>query len=321
MVPPSSRQGQRRRRGSSRRGLYERPRRPRPDYRAAVYWLDRAASKGDSYAQLNLGALYADGKGVPRDMQRARSLFVKATLSSDQRVAHKANENLSAMLHGSPPARDRDDQTAAVVGVALVGLALLAVFSGSGESVGRRHVDEHRAMLRRLPFDVAGTADTEHAADAPTRAWAHDREHRQNSDGRHHENAGRCREITVAAGLSLELIEQRCRVHDLRGHTEAVPQVRNDRPERRHSRSSVIGRDCRQRTSADGRVKLDVRFPAVSSPDPLSSVDPLLSFVRWPRMTVMQRRAAVRQEDQPLTHRPRTCPPQKCRPTQRCVPR
>jgi TPR repeat protein len=107
-----------------------------PDYRAAVYWLERAASKGDGYAQLNLGSLYADGKGVPRDWQRARSLFVKATLSPDPRVAHKANENLSAMLHGSPPARDRDDTTAAVVGVALVGLALLWAFSGSGESSG-----------------------------------------------------------------------------------------------------------------------------------------------------------------------------------------
>jgi TPR repeat protein len=101
-----------------------------PDYRAAVYWLERAASKGDGYAQLNLGSLYADGKGVPRDMQRARSLFVKATLSHDPRVVRKANENLSALLHQSPPGRDRDDNTAAVVGAALVGLALLAIFSG-----------------------------------------------------------------------------------------------------------------------------------------------------------------------------------------------
>ncbi len=107
-----------------------------PDYRAAVYWLERAASKDDGFAQLNLGSLYADGRGVPRDMQRAQSLFVKATLSRDSRVAHKANENLSAMLHHGPPARDRDDTTAAVVGTALVGLALLWAFSGSGKSSG-----------------------------------------------------------------------------------------------------------------------------------------------------------------------------------------
>jgi hypothetical protein len=106
-----------------------------PDYRAAVYWLERAASKGDGFAQLNLGSLYADGNGVPRDMQRARSLFVQATLSPEPRVGRKANENLSAMLHQSAPARDHDDLNA-VVGVALVGLALLAIFSGSGESSG-----------------------------------------------------------------------------------------------------------------------------------------------------------------------------------------
>jgi hypothetical protein len=53
-------------------------------------------------------------------------------------------------------------------------------------------------MLRR--FSV-GKADPEHAADAPTRSWAHDREHRQNPDGRPYENAGRRREITVAGGL------------------------------------------------------------------------------------------------------------------------
>jgi hypothetical protein len=69
-------------------------------------------------------------------MQRARSLFVQATLSPDPRVKRKANENLSAMLHQSPPARDRDDTTAAVVGVALVGLALLWAFSGSSDSSG-----------------------------------------------------------------------------------------------------------------------------------------------------------------------------------------
>jgi len=93
-------------------------------------------SKGDGYARLNLGSLCADGTGVPRDWQRARSLFVKATLSPDPRVARKANENLSAMPHQSPPARDRDDTTAAVVGTALVGLALLAIFSGSDEAGG-----------------------------------------------------------------------------------------------------------------------------------------------------------------------------------------
>ena len=107
-----------------------------PDYGAAVYWFERAASKGDGFAQVNLGLLYSNGRGVPRDMQRAQSLFVKATLSREPQVVRMARENLAGMLHHGPPARDRDDTTAAVVGVALVGLALLAIFGGSGESSG-----------------------------------------------------------------------------------------------------------------------------------------------------------------------------------------
>src|SRR5450631_3312571 len=92
------------------------------DYRAAAYWLERAASKGDGFAQVNLGLMYSNGWGMPRDMQRAQSLFVKATLSPSPQVVRVARENLAGMLHHSAPARDRDDTTAAVVGVALVGL-------------------------------------------------------------------------------------------------------------------------------------------------------------------------------------------------------
>jgi TPR repeat protein len=107
-----------------------------PDYGAAAHWFERAASKDDGVAQVKLGLFYSNGWGVPRDMQRAQSLFVKATLSPEPQVARAARENLSGMLHHGPAARDRDDTTAAVVGVALVGLALLAIFGGSGESSG-----------------------------------------------------------------------------------------------------------------------------------------------------------------------------------------
>jgi TPR repeat protein len=107
-----------------------------PDYRTAAEWFERAASKGDGVAQINLGLLYLNGWGVERDMRRAQSLFVKATLSPEPQVMRAANENLSAMLHHGPPARDRDDTTAAVVGGALVALALLAIFSRSSESSG-----------------------------------------------------------------------------------------------------------------------------------------------------------------------------------------
>jgi TPR repeat protein len=139
-----------------------------PDYRAAVYWLERAAARGDGFALLNLGSLYADGKGVPQDMQRARSLFVKATLSPDPRVKRKANENLSVMLHRAPPGRDHDDPTAAVVGAALVGLALLAIFSGSGESSGGSGTVGGVSTPTGAPFG-GGSSSTSTASTSPTR--------------------------------------------------------------------------------------------------------------------------------------------------------
>jgi hypothetical protein len=79
--------------------------------------------------------MYSNGWGVPRDMQRAQSLFVKATLSHEPQVASAARENLRACCT-TGRLRDRDDTTTAVVGVALVGLALLWAFSGSDESSG-----------------------------------------------------------------------------------------------------------------------------------------------------------------------------------------
>jgi len=139
-------------------------------------------SKGDGYARLNLGSLCADGKGVPRDWQRARSLFVKATLSPDPRVARKANENLSAMPHQSAPARDRDDTTAAVVGTALVGLALLAIFSGSDEA-GGSGAGGGTSTSTGAPFG-GGSSPQDDIADATGPAQAHGREHRQESHGR-----------------------------------------------------------------------------------------------------------------------------------------
>src|SRR6185312_4542687 len=86
------------------------------------------------FAQVNLGLMYSNGWGVPRDMQRAQSLFVKATLSHEPKVVQAARENLAAMLHQQRPGRASDNTTAAVVGTALVGLALLAIFSGSDDS-------------------------------------------------------------------------------------------------------------------------------------------------------------------------------------------
>jgi TPR repeat protein len=101
----------------------------RPDYRAAAYWFERAANKGNAAAQINLGVLYSNGWGVPRDPQRARALFVQASHSPDPRYARAARENLGQSSGGRGSA-----DAGAVVGAALVGLVLLSVLGGGGGS-------------------------------------------------------------------------------------------------------------------------------------------------------------------------------------------
>lgn len=45
------------------------------DFKTAAEILKHLASQGDSSAQINLGILYLDGKGVPKDEAEAASLF------------------------------------------------------------------------------------------------------------------------------------------------------------------------------------------------------------------------------------------------------
>ena len=48
------------------------------DAEKAADWFHDAASGGDARAQYNLGNLYADGQGVPRDLPRAAHWYAKA---------------------------------------------------------------------------------------------------------------------------------------------------------------------------------------------------------------------------------------------------
>jgi TPR repeat protein len=48
------------------------------DYRAALRYLEPLADKGDPRAQSILGAMYAEGRGVRRDIDKARSLLEQA---------------------------------------------------------------------------------------------------------------------------------------------------------------------------------------------------------------------------------------------------
>ena len=195
-------QGSVERRGSSRRGLYERRRRARPR-------LPRGRCTGSS-------ARRARATG-PR-----RSISAPSTRTAGGAARHAARP--VALREGDPKPRPRvvaqgarkprghvaplaacarprrhdrgggrrgAGRARAAVGLQRIGRVVGRI------GIRRRHVDDHRRcpVRRRLAFDVTGTADTGHGADAPTRSWAHDREHRQNSHGRHNEHAARHREI------------------------------------------------------------------------------------------------------------------------------
>lgn len=48
------------------------------NYKQAVYWYSRAARQGDASAQFNLGMMYDKGEGVARDDQQAAHWYAKA---------------------------------------------------------------------------------------------------------------------------------------------------------------------------------------------------------------------------------------------------
>lgn len=50
----------------------------RPDYDDAVKWFRKAAEKGTSWGQFNLGVRYGRGPGVPQDYAEAMQWFLKA---------------------------------------------------------------------------------------------------------------------------------------------------------------------------------------------------------------------------------------------------
>ena len=69
----------------------------RRDYTAAAEWYRKAADQGYAKAQYNLGVAYAQGQGVPKDLQEAVKWFRKA---ADQRFA-QAQYNLGIVYaHG-----------------------------------------------------------------------------------------------------------------------------------------------------------------------------------------------------------------------------
>jgi TPR repeat protein len=57
-------------------------------------WFRTAAEQGDTESQNNLGAMYAQGQGVPRDVVRAYAWFNLAAEAGNQRAA--GNRSIAA---------------------------------------------------------------------------------------------------------------------------------------------------------------------------------------------------------------------------------
>ena len=64
------------------------------DSAEAVNWYRKAAGHGNADAENTLGAIYAEGRGVPRDYVRAYAWFSLAMLAGDQRA--EANRAIAA---------------------------------------------------------------------------------------------------------------------------------------------------------------------------------------------------------------------------------
>jgi len=58
-----------------------------------VKWFRKAAAQGKSYAEIGMGQLYEDGKGVTQDYQEAMKWYQKAEAHGDQ-AAKKSIERL-----------------------------------------------------------------------------------------------------------------------------------------------------------------------------------------------------------------------------------
>jgi TPR repeat protein len=63
------------------------------DYQEAVKWYRLAAPQGNEFAQVNLGVMYAEGRGVRQDFVRAHMWFNLAAASSTANYRDTATEN------------------------------------------------------------------------------------------------------------------------------------------------------------------------------------------------------------------------------------
>lgn len=80
----------------------------RGDYRAAVNEFHPIAERGNAWAQVYLGEMYEDGKGVPQDYQQAKMWYQKAAEQGDpsaQRRLAWLHQNHNIVLLGNEISR------------------------------------------------------------------------------------------------------------------------------------------------------------------------------------------------------------------------
>jgi TPR repeat protein len=63
------------------------------DYQEAVKWYRVAATREDDWAQMRLGSIYAEGKGVPQDFVRAHMWFTLAAAATSGDSEDAATKN------------------------------------------------------------------------------------------------------------------------------------------------------------------------------------------------------------------------------------
>jgi hypothetical protein len=104
----------------------------RQDYRTAFAGFKKLAAQGDVYAQFNLGNMYANGQGVPKDEQQAVVWFRKAAEQGNA----MAQFNLGLMYDNGQGA-PKDEQSAYF-------WWLLASARGNQSAVNNRDIVERR---------------------------------------------------------------------------------------------------------------------------------------------------------------------------------
>jgi TPR repeat protein len=73
-------------------------------YERAAELFEQAAAQGNSWAQSNLGILYYNGEGVPKDVARGVVLFKQAAAGGDKAAADILQRLGEAVPPGAPAA-------------------------------------------------------------------------------------------------------------------------------------------------------------------------------------------------------------------------